>query len=160
MNDILFFYGGPCSQWYPSTFVIDGEKYNCAEQYMMAQKALFFGDTEAHRAIMKATDPSEQKMIGRQVRNFDADKWNEVCREIVYKANVAKFSQNEYLNKWLKNTGDRELVEASPTDCIWGIGLSTSDPRRFDRSKWRGTNWLGEAIMQARETLFNTEAGV
>jgi ribA/ribD-fused uncharacterized protein len=156
MNEILFFYGGPCSQWYRSPMMIDGVKYNCAEQYMMAQKALLFGDEDVYFAIMRATDPSEQKMLGRQVRNFDADKWNEVAKEVVYKANLAKFTQNEDLKQWLEKTGDRELVEASPTDCIWGIGLSTTDPRRHDRSQWRGTNWLGEAIMRARKEIFNS----
>jgi ribA/ribD-fused uncharacterized protein len=151
----VFFYGGPFSQWYQSTFEVDGVKYNCAEQYMMAQKALLFGDDEAHRKIMKSHSPSDQKATGRKVKNFNADKWNLVAKAVTYRANLAKFS-TPYLAKYLLETGDREIVEASPTDCIWGIGLSETNPDRLDKTKWRGTNWLGEIIMQVRDTLRRT----
>ena len=153
MDETIFFYGGVYSQWYPSKIIIDDVEYNCAEQYMMAQKALTFGDTESWAGIMKAWHPSDQKAIGRKVKNFNVDEWNKVCRDIVYKANVAKFTQHEALKEGLLATGNSELVEASPTDVVWGIGLSERDPRIYDRNEWRGTNWLGEAIMKVRETL-------
>jgi ribA/ribD-fused uncharacterized protein len=149
-DHFIFFYGGPFSQWYQSTFEINGTKYNCAEQYMMAQKAILFGDTEAYAKIMKSHDPSTQKATGRRVKNFDPQKWELVCRKIVYDANIAKFS-TPYLKEYLLATGDKEIVEASPVDKIWGIGLSESNPDRFDKSKWQGTNWLGIAIMEVRE---------
>lgn len=151
-DKFVFFYGGPFSQWYQSRFTLDGTTYNCAEQYMMAQKALIFGDEEARAKIMKSHSPSDQKAAGRKVKNFDADKWNKVARAFVYRANSAKFS-NPILKNFLLETGDKELVEASPTDVIWGIGLSESDPNRFDKSKWRGTNWLGEVLMEVRKDL-------
>src|SRR6478736_6248391 len=90
----LFFWGGTFSQWCPSPFEIDGEKYNCCEQYMMAKKALLFGDVEAYKKIMNTKDPKAQKAIGRTVKNFDSDKWTKVCREYVYEGNLAKFKQN------------------------------------------------------------------
>lgn len=147
-----FFWGGPFSQWYKSNFTIDGITYNCAEQYMMAMKALFFGDHETHEKIMKTSDPKKQKALGREVKNFDANKWNTICRQIVYEANYAKFHK-EPLKNVLLSTGDKEIVEASPYDTIWGIGLGENDPNRFDKSKWRGTNWLGEALMKVRADL-------
>lgn len=157
MNDqFIFFYGGPFSQWYQSKFDIDGVEYNCAEQYMMAMKALMFNDDEAKAKIMKSHSPSDQKAAGRKVKNFDADKWNKVSRAFVYRANMAKFSI-PYLKKVILETGDRELVEASPTDVIWGIGMAESNPDRFDRTKWRGTNWLGEVLMEVRDTLRTEE---
>lgn len=152
-DNFLFFYGGPLSQWYPSKFTILGDTYNCAEQYMMAQKAMLFGDNVAHNLIMSSTNPREQKMIGRTVKDFDVDVWNSKCRQIVYKGNLEKFRQNEDLYEHLISTGNKEIVEASPTDCIWGIGLGMNDPHKFDRTKWRGTNWLGEIIMDVRYTL-------
>jgi ribA/ribD-fused uncharacterized protein len=151
-----FFYGGPFSQWYSLDIVIDGVTYNTAEQYMMAMKAKHFGDEDAYQKIMKAKHPSDQKAIGRQVKNFDAVAWNAVSRDYVYKANLVKFS-NPFMADYILSTGDKEIVETSPTDCIWGIGLSESDPGRFDKSKWRGTNWLGEVLMKVRNNIRSKE---
>lgn len=151
-DDLVFFYGGPFSQWYPSHFAIDDVVYCTAEQYMMAMKADYFGDSPIFEKIMSTVDPSEQKAFGRQVANFDAEAWNAVSRGYVYKANMAKFSDPK-LKKILLDTGDRELIEASPYDKIWGIGIGQFDPARFDRSKWRGTNWLGETLMKVRNDL-------
>lgn len=155
-DKFVFFYGGPFSQWYRSYFEIDGKKYNCAEQYMMAQKAIIFNDDQALIAIMSSKDPAVQKGAGRLVRNFDADKWNQVSRAFVYRANIAKFSDPQ-LKRFILSTGNKELVEASPTDRIWGIGLAEGDPRCLDKSQWRGTNWLGEVLMQVRTTLMQQE---
>lgn len=150
----IFFYGGIYSQWLSSKFVVDGYEYNCAEQFMMAEKARLFNDAAALGFILKTNDPSRQKAAGRAVHNFDSTKWNEVCRQVVYRANFAKFAQNRDLMEELLVTGNKVIVEASPTDTIWGIGLSEQDPRRFDETQWRGTNWLGEAIMQVRSDIY------
>ena len=147
-----FFWGGIFSQWYKSRFNVDGVYYNCAEQYMMAMKAAFFEDYVTLESIMKTTDPKAQKALGRQVKNFNSDRWNAVAKDFVFKANLAKFS-DDTLKRLLLDTGDKEIVEASPYDKIWGIGMSETDPDRFDKSKWRGTNWLGEVLMQVRAEL-------
>lgn len=149
-KDTIFFWGGPFSQWHAATIKIEGQEYSCNEQYMMAEKARLFGDTEMLEKIMATKNPRDQKAYGRKVKNFDPVKWNEISRLVVYRANWAKFTQNDDLNTILAKTMSHEIVEASPEDCIWGIGLSEDNPDRFDRSKWRGTNWLGEAIMQVR----------
>lgn len=148
-----FFWSGPFSQWHPSTFVIDGVTYNCAEQWMMAEKARLFGDTQAEARIMSAADPSDQKRYGRQVVGFDKDKWDAVACEVVFRGSFAKFDQDEDLKFVLLSTGEKTLVEASPEDCIWGIGLKATDPRAQNRSTWRGTNWLGECLMRARARI-------
>jgi len=152
-EEFVFFWGGICSQWYSSWFEIDGQKYSCAEQYMMYKKALLFEDEDVANAIMRTQNPMEQKALGRKVRGFDKDKWEEVCREYVYEANYAKFTQNPDLLFELVSYGDRDIVEASPEDPIWGIGMHETNPDIFDRTKWKGTNWLGEAIMRVRDTL-------
>lgn len=152
-SKLYFFYGGPFSQWYHSYFTVDGVRYCTAEQYMMAKKALFFGDELAFSEIMATESPSRQKEVGRRVRNFVVDDWNAVSRKIVFQGNMAKFGTNKDLREFMLNTGDMELVEASPTDCIWGIGLAEHDPRCLDRSQWRGTNWLGEELMNVRSEL-------
>ncbi len=150
-DKFVFFYGGVFSQWYAYDMEIDGVTYNCAEQYMMAMKAQTFNDTASLQKIMSTDDPSYQKALGRKVANFDPDMWNCVAKNYVYKANLAKFSGD--LKQFLLETGDREIVEASPTDVIWGIGLGMNNPDIFDKNKWRGTNWLGECIMKVREDL-------
>ncbi len=151
-DKFVLFYGGIFSQWYPHRMVVDGTSYSCAEQYMMAQKAFHFGDVEAYDKIMATNKPNEQKAIGRTVKGFDVAKWSAVSREFVYRANKAKFS-DPYLKAKLLDTGDREIVEASPIDKIWGIGLSEEDPRALDKSQWQGLNWLGQCIMRVREEL-------
>jgi ribA/ribD-fused uncharacterized protein len=103
--------------------------------------------------------PKEQKALGRSVKGFDKNKWEAVCREIVYEANYAKFTQNTVMKSELLRSGDRELVEASPYDNIWGIGMSESDKDILDKSKWKGTNWLGEAIMKVRKTIIEEQNG-
>lgn len=147
------FYGGFMSQWFNCDFEIDGVTYNCAEQYMMAEKARFFEDEWAEEGIMKANHPREQKKLGRTVKNFDPDKWNEVSRDVVYRANYAKFKQNPGLEYELLDTKDELLVEASPYDKIWGVGLSTDDAAVLDPKNWQGTNWLGEVLMKVREDI-------
>jgi hypothetical protein len=149
----VFFWGGWPSQWHKCRFRVDGLEYNCCEQFMMAEKARVFADWEAEAAILATPNPRQQKALGRKVRNFDADVWNSVCRGIVYRANLAKFEQNGELYDLLMGTGDRTIVEASPQDAIWGIGLRQDDPRAHDPAQWRGTNWLGIALMQVRDEL-------
>ena len=153
-NDhVIFFYGSVFSQWAYGPFVLHGTTYNCAEQYMMACKARLFGDTDALEKIMATDSPSEQKALGRQVRGFKVDVWEKVAKKYVTEANVAKFSQNEEFKKILLSTGERMIVEASPVDRIWGIGLDSSDPAVFDLNRWRGHNWLGLCIMEARDII-------
>jgi len=154
------FWGGPFSQWYGANMVIDGVTYNCCEQYMMAEKARLFKDDEALKEILKSKDPSHQKAIGRTVKNFVKEEWEKIeengkpfCWNVVYKANEAKFTQNKDLNDFILLTKGETLVEASPYDKIWGIGLGENDARALDREQWQGLNWLGEVCTQLREDL-------
>jgi ribA/ribD-fused uncharacterized protein len=119
---------------------------------MMAMKAKHFNDEDTLSKIMKVRSPRVQKEYGRQVKNFDPVEWSNVSKDYVFKANLVKFS-DPVLKQKLLETGDREIVEASPYDKIWGIGLDKDDPRALDKTQWQGTNWLGEVLMKVRETL-------
>lgn len=149
----LLFWGGPFSQWYPSTFQIDGVQYDCTEQYMMTQKAEYFDDKVALKEIFATSDPKKQKAIGRKVKNFDPVAWSKIAKSVVQKGNIAKFSQNPDLYEFMVSTGDLEIVEASPYDKIWGIGLGENDPKALDKSQWQGQNLLGEVLMEVRDML-------
>lgn len=152
-ENYTFFWGGAFSQWYASSIVIEGEKYNCAEQWMMANKARMFNDSETLLKIMDAPHPSEQKKLGRQVKNFDAEQWNFSAYNIVLRGNLHKFKQHKTLQKLLLETGDTILVEASPYDTIWGIGLAADDPRALKQETWLGLNWLGRVLTEVRDLL-------
>ncbi|MEL7145642.1 MAG: NADAR family protein [Bacteroidota bacterium] len=143
----------PFSNWYMADFEIDNMRFNCSEQYMMYGKARLFNDEEIALRILKAEKPGAQKDLGRKVRNFQSAVWNEHAKDIVYRANEAKFTQNENLLKRLLKTKGTTLVEASPVDPIWGIGLSAEDPRSRYRMQWRGKNWLGEVLTRLRDDL-------
>ena len=149
----VYFYGSVYSQWALRDMEIDGLIFNCCEQYMMYKKAMLFEDHGMIGEIMTTNNPREQKALGRKVKNFDKDKWEEIARDVVYKANYAKFTQNKDCLNELVKSGDKIIVEASPYDCIWGVGLAPDDPKVLDEKNWRGTNWLGEAIMQVRTNM-------
>lgn len=152
-NKYVLFWDGVFSQWYPSIFVIDGVTYTSAEQYMMQQKALLFGDTETAEKIMAEHDQYKQKMLGREVKNFNDTIWKKNCFSIVYKGNLAKFTQNEDIKQFLIETGDRIIVEASSEDFIWGIGEDERNLGIEDVANWSGTNLLGFALMMVRHKI-------
>ncbi len=145
-DEYVFFYGGIYSQWFPCEFTIFNLRYNCAEQFMMAQKAIMFNDIESFNKIMIATNPYDQKSIGRNVKGFNKEQWEERAKDIVIAGNLGKFGQNTNLREQMLSTDSRKFVEASPTDKIWGIGLGLNNPLIFDNKNWQGTNWLGECL--------------
>ena len=144
---------GCLSQWWPCAFSVDGIDYTSAEHWMMAAKARLFGDHDAIPGILAAATPAEAKKLGRLVRGFDEEVWAGRRFELVVEGNVAKFGQDPALGAFLLGTGRRVLVEASPRDRIWGIGLGAANERAADPRQWRGLNLLGFALMEARGRL-------
>jgi ribA/ribD-fused uncharacterized protein len=123
------------------------------EQYMMAEKAKLFNDSETLNLIMDETDQKTIKDLGRMVKNFNSNIWDENKYNIVLKGNFAKFSQNNNLKEFLLSTNDSIIVEASPYDKVWGIGMKQDDKNILDVSKWKGENLLGFALMEVRDML-------
>jgi ribA/ribD-fused uncharacterized protein len=158
-NKYEFFWGGIYSQWYPSPVVIDGMEFNCMEQWMMWNKAKLFGDDEVAELIMEATHPSTQKGLGREVKGFDREKWDAIAYDVVVKGNYAKFTQHKNLQKELLETKDLVLVEASPYDTIWGIGMGEGSPGVEDEKNWKGLNLLGKAITEVKKRIQNELQG-
>jgi ribA/ribD-fused uncharacterized protein len=170
-DDCIFFWktthiNGWGSQWYPSSFeatveidegVVEKVRLPTAEHWMMLQKALLFGDKEIARKVIDVTESSNQQMryvksLGRKVKNFDEWRWKKERERIVLEGNMLKFEQNEELKKKLLDTGEKIIVEASPTDKIWGIGMGEAKAVRVDRSQW-GMNLLGKALMSTRKAI-------
>ena len=147
-------FGKEClSQWYPARFEVDGTAFATAEHYMMYRKALLFSDHDAAEKIRRAPNPGAAKALGRSVRGFVDSIWLEHRSPIVVDGNYAKFSQSEALREYLLSTKQRVLVEASPVDRVWGIGLAADDEHVQNPLKWRGLNLLGFALMRVRERL-------
>lgn len=141
------------SQWYDCKFTVDGITYLTAEQYMMSQKALLFGDRKIYTDIMNAGHPNEYKSLGRKISEFDEKIWDKHKTDIVIRGNTAKFSQNQELKYFLLNTNNRILVEASPYDKIWGIGMKSDDTRCENPTLWDGENLLGFCLMEVRDII-------
>jgi ribA/ribD-fused uncharacterized protein len=144
---------GCLSQWWPASFAVDGVGFATAEHYMMWRKAMLFGDTVAADEVLRVGHPQEAKAVGRTVRGFEDAVWVANRFDIVTDASVAKFSQNPELGAYLLGTGERVLVEASPRDRIWGIGMGAKNENAANPAQWRGLNLLGFALMRARDVL-------
>jgi ribA/ribD-fused uncharacterized protein len=163
-NKFLFFWGHQplkdgsitktCfSQWWLSAFTVAEITYPTAEHWMMAKKALLFEDDKVLEKILQAKSPAEAKKLGRQVKNYQEEVWLANRNEIVKQGNFHKFSQNEALKEFLLNTDERLLVEASPVDNIWGIGMAADHKDIENPEKWKGLNLLGFALMEVRDEL-------
>jgi ribA/ribD-fused uncharacterized protein len=141
------------SQWFMSGFDIDGIHYRTAEHFMMAGKARLFEDGAALQRILDAPSPVEVKAIGREIAGYDDRVWCAHRWSVVVNANLGKFSQDQRLKEFLLGTGDQILVEASPVDAIWGIGLAANHPDAVNPAAWQGLNLLGFALMEVRDEL-------
>ncbi|XP_056021445.1 riboflavin biosynthesis protein VVA0006-like isoform X2 [Ostrea edulis] len=149
------FYGkdSPFSNFHPARFTLEGIAYSCSEQYMMYQKAVLFHDEKQAKEILKASDPLTMKMLGRKVKHFDDDVWTKRCVDIVKTGVLAKFKQNQHLERALIDTYPRILAEATPRSPLWGIGLGLKDPQINSRRSWRGKNWLGYLLTDVRNQI-------
>ena len=145
------------SQWYEAPFVFEDEYYLTAEHFMMAQKAKLFNDMKSFEKILQANHPGEAKKIGREIKDFDEILWQRNRFKITKHGNMLKFNQNQKLKTFLLTTSNRILVEASPKDMIWGIGLDEKNTNIENPFKWKGLNLLGFVLMAVRMELQHDE---
>ncbi len=149
----VFFWHGPFSNWHPAHVMLGDHIFANSEQAFMYLKAIFFGDSETGRLICKAATPKDAKDLGRQIKNYNDAAWTDVREKFMLDCCLAKFAQSEELKRELLATGDRILVEASPIDKVWGIGLAEDAPGVEDEANWQGQNLLGKVLMEVRERL-------
>lgn len=160
-----FFYGHTkgkdlacLSNWYPAPFDEDGVHFTDTEMYMMYHKALLFKDEEMAKKILNASSPKESKALGRKVRGFREDVWVANREIVMYKGCFQKFESNIELKKELLSTYPSTLVEASPYDKIWGIGMRSTDEGVDDPTNWKGLNLLGKTLTKVRDQLISVDS--
>ena len=149
----VFFWGSEFSNWFECRFRYKNLNFYKSEQAFMWEKAIFFGDMDTATLILKTPSPSQCKKLGRQVKNFNSEVWLREGYEFMIAVNMAKFSHNSRLKLLLYSTEDKILVEASPYDTVWGIGLHWEDDKVLDERNWKGMNLLGKALMEVRNKL-------
>lgn len=158
-----YFLKGMYSNWHKSTFMVNrlGKngmeivEFNCMEQYMMWAKAMLFEDKETAAKILETTSPKAQQDLGRQVKNFNQEIWNENKYELIYFGLKQKFTQNQYLLKMILTEPVDMFVECNPVDLVWGVGLSEEDAKNTDPKDWPGENLLGKGLTQLKYYLLN-----
>lgn len=161
INNTTFFYKGELSQWFGgfknqnSSFYYDGIKYNCAEQWMMARKAIIFNDRASYQKIMITQSPKEHQALGRKVSGYNQEAWDKIKERVVFMGNLLKFSQNPHLYIILMRDCGDKFVESSPIDKVWGIGIRMEDiqEKHCDPKTWKGQNLLGESITKVKQSL-------
>lgn len=156
----LPFYQGIFSQWHHSNFQdpelpaqYRAHVFTSCESYMMFRKALLFKDPEYAQCILEEHNCRKVKALGRLIRGFSDGLWEAKREDIVTRGNYLKFSQNPELKKKLLETQGKHLVEASPRDRIWGIGLGKGNQHVQNPVMWRGLNLLGKCLDRAREMI-------
>lgn len=152
-DDYIAFWGSCFSNFFPTRFYLDGRYWTSSEKYFMYQKAITFGDEEIAEKILSSNEPKECKNFGRQVKNFDSKKWDEVKEEVMYKAVKAKFEQDGLCRTCLllPRYMSKHFVEGSPVDKIWGVGISYADNRIANKDNWKGQNLLGKILDRVRD---------
>uniref|UniRef100_A0A6C0BN73 NADAR domain-containing protein n=1 Tax=viral metagenome TaxID=1070528 RepID=A0A6C0BN73_9ZZZZ len=165
VDPYIFFYGhkgskdeAVFSQFYPSSFTIQGVTFPTAEHYMHYQKAILFGDTVTAQKILSTSDPLTAKKLGRQVKPFNEQVWNERSMQIVYDGNIAKFTQNPRLLQIITSPkyNGRFFVETNPRDKIWGIGMGETKARTLHPTQWNGQNKLGRVLTAVRDNIITS----
>lgn len=148
----IYFWNGVFSNFYLIEFEYKGHTFACTEQAFMWEKAMYFKDYDVAEEVLRTTVPIEAKRLGRKVKNFDPEIWMDVCKDYMYAVNLEKW---KLMKDIILSTGDKILVEASPYDTIWGVGLEKNNDLILDEKNWNGTNFLGEVLMKVRKIFLN-----
>ena len=154
-STFTFYFGRSCplSNFYPSSFTLDGHTFSCSEQFLQYSKAMMFDDQVTANRILSTSIPEEQKKLGRQVANFEWRQWCSEAPDVVRRGIAQKFEENPHLQEFLKQTGETEIVECASRDKLWGIGIGLYSKDRGDKSKWTGRNEMGKILMEVRKDI-------
>ena len=128
-------------------------EFDSTEQIYMWYKAHFFNDVDTRKQLELKLTPKQAKDLGRVVKNYQDDLWECVRFDYMVYSNYLKYTQNPDLKAKLLATGEKVLVEASPYDKVWGVGLLANNPLILDDKNWTGRNLLGKSIMKVRSMI-------
>ena len=145
----------PLSNFHPAPFIHDGVKYHTSEQFIQKMKADFSNDRETAAQIMLAATPYECKRLSRSVKNCNVEAWNSAAMDLCYPGLLSKFQQNPGLSSFLRNTGNKTILECCYDD-LWGNGLPLGDPRCLDPKVYENQGILGFMLENIRHELNNT----
>ncbi|MCY8549413.1 NADAR family protein [Bacillus haynesii] len=154
-DKFVFFWGAEdvFSNFHYFPFEHQGASFKWSEQAVMYRKAKLFGAHKIASKILEANSPKECKALGRSRQiPFNEEVWLK-NRERIYKEVLKDKFSHPHAKIAILLTGNRMLVEASPYDKIWGIGLSESNPDAENPEKWKGLNLLGRVLMEVRSEL-------
>jgi hypothetical protein len=144
----------PLSNFHMATFKHNGITYTSSEQWIQTTKArLFPGNEELIHQMLNTHEPLKIKQLGHRVLNFNAKIWNEQAQELIYPGLKAKFAQNYYMLDFLDSTGQKLIVEASPTDLLFGIGQRITNKTILQPETHKGANIQGLMLMRIRNEL-------
>lgn len=154
-DEFVFFWGGSFSNFSKVSEGVEykGKIFPTSEHAFMYGKALQFKDLDIAKQLETAKTPKDAKRLGRKVKGYDDEVWSDVRYEIMKEVCLSKYTRSPYHKRQLLNTGTKELVEASPYDKVWGIGMSKDDNGVEDRRNWKGENLLGKVLMEVREEI-------
>lgn len=152
-NYILFFgYKCPFSNMYRSIITYNDEYFNCVEQIFAYEKARLFEPSIAQN-IKNCTYGAQAKKLGSRVKNFDPKIWDNHRELVMKEALRSKFNSNTRLKRLLELTEDAELIEVSPYDKFWGVGVDRNKMIELIKQNktYPGKNVLGNMLMSLRE---------
>ena len=154
-DSVYAFYGRthPFSTFCTAPTTIEGKSFSCTEQFLQYKKATQFNDTKAANLILNSSEPTEQKRLGKHIRGFKEERWNELCQQIMYTGTLAKFQQNQQLAQVLRDTGEKNIAEANRHDTYWGTGVNLQQEETLLPNKWSGSNHMGKVLMMVRSHL-------
>ena len=158
-DEYVFFYKDWLSNYQKTNFNVEWKgttyTFSSTEKGFMYIKAITFGDSVTASKIMKTDDPNQCRKLGRQVKGYKDNIWENVRYDIFYKLNWAKYTQDKELQKKLLDPqfDGKTFVEASPIDKIWGIGYSEDNPNIELAKDYWGKNYLGRIIEDRKSVV-------
>ena len=121
------------SNFYPVSFRLEGEEWNCVEQFYQCAK--FQRNSEPYFRFKAQERPGAMKGLADHYESEIRADWTAIKMDVMRKALNAKFSQNPQLMALYMRFATKTLIHESRRDHFWGMNR-----------KHVGENLLGKMI--------------